>query len=49
MSDTNVESQLRLANTELKRRIALLEEILAGKGEGRGGAARFREALPTAL
>jgi two-component system cell cycle sensor histidine kinase/response regulator CckA len=31
MSDTNVESQLRLANTELNRRIALLEETLLEK------------------
>ncbi len=28
MSDTGVETQLRLANTELKKRIALLEEKL---------------------
>jgi PAS domain S-box-containing protein len=31
MSDTNVENQLRLANTELNRRIALLEETLLEK------------------
>ena len=31
MSDTNVENELRLANTELKRRIALLEETLLEK------------------
>jgi two-component system, cell cycle sensor histidine kinase and response regulator CckA len=31
MSDTNVENQLRLANTELNRRIALLKETLLEK------------------
>jgi len=31
MSDTNVENQLRLANTELNRRIALLEKTLLEK------------------
>ena len=31
MSDTNVESQLRVANSELNRRIALLEETLLEK------------------
>jgi len=31
MSDTNIENQLRLANTELNRRIALLEETLLEK------------------
>ena len=31
MPDTNVEAQLRLANTDLRRRIALLEKTLLEK------------------
>ncbi len=31
MSDTNIENQLRLADTELARRIALLEKKLLEK------------------
>ena len=42
MSDPNVEDQLRLTNTELNRRIALLEESLLEK-ESTGGALQDSE------